>query len=213
MIHELRTYTLLPGKLGDYLKLAVDAEREVFGGDTDKFGKFEGQWYTEFGTLNRVIILVGYPDLNERDLIGVEPFKSQEWSRSAQKIRSILVAQENKILRALLPLRPPASEGNLYELRTYRTRPGAASEWLEHLKAIMPVRENYSKNVGLWQTRIGQLDEVAHMWVYRDLNERASVRAKLKEDREWQAFLAKGNPLLLEMTSVVLSPTPNSAMK
>ena len=44
MIHELRTYTLLPGKLGEYLKLAVDAEREVFGGDTDKFGKFEGQW-------------------------------------------------------------------------------------------------------------------------------------------------------------------------
>lgn len=113
MIHELRTYTLLPGKLGDYLKLAVDAEREVFGGDRDKFGKFEGQWYTEFGTLNQAIILVGYPDLNERDLIGAEPFKSQEWLRSTQKISSILVAQETKILRAVLPLKPPASAGNL----------------------------------------------------------------------------------------------------
>jgi hypothetical protein len=77
----------------------------------------------------------------------------------------------------------------------------------------MPVRENYSKNVGLWQTQIGQLDEVVHMWVYRDLNDRAAVRAKVKEDQEWQAFLAKGNALLLEMKSVVLNPTANSAMK
>ena len=51
------------------------------------------------------------------------------------------------------------------------------------------------------------------MWAYRDLNDRTSVRAKLKDNREWQAFLAKGNPLLLEMKSIVLSPTPNSAMK
>jgi len=156
---------------------------------------------------------VRYRDLNERDLIRAEPFKSQEWLRSTQKIRSTLIAQETKILRALLPLKPPASEGNVYELRTYRTRPGAASEWLEHFNAIMPVRDNYSKNVGLWQTQIGQLDEVTHMWVYRDLNDRTSVRAKLKEDREWQAFLSKGNPLLLDMKSVVLNPTPNSAMK
>jgi hypothetical protein len=213
VIYELRTYTLLPGKLGDYLKLAADAEREVFGTDNDKLGKLEGQWYTEFGTLNQAVILVRYRDFNGRDLIPAEPCKSQEWSRFAQKIRSTLVAQETKILRALLPLKPPASEGNVYELRTYRTRPGAASEWLDHFKAIIPVRENYSKNVGLWQTQIGQLDEVTHMWVYRDLNERTSVRTRLKEDREWQAFLSKGNPLLLKMKSVVLSPTPNSAMK
>lgn len=213
MIYELRTYTLLPGKLGDYFKLTADLDREVFGVDKDKFGRLEGQWYTEFGTLNQAVILVGYPDLNERVPIRAELFKSQEWLRSTQKIRATLVAQETKILRALLPLKPPASEGNLYELRTYRTRPGAASEWLEHLKAIMPVRENYSKNVGLWRTQIGQLDEVIHMWVYRDLNDRAAVRAKLMEDQEWQAFLAKGNSLLLEMKSVVLNPAANSAMK
>ena len=212
MIYELRTYTLLPGKLDDYLKLTADLEREIFAGD-NKFGRLEGQWYTEFGTLNQAVILVGYPDLNERVDIRDELFKSRDWLHSTQKIRCTLVAQETKILRAHLPLNPPASEGNVYELRTYRTRPGAAGEWLEHFKAIMPVRENYSKNVGLWQTQIGQLDEVVHMWVYRDLNDRAAVRAKVKEDQEWQAFLAKGNALLLEMKSVVLNPTANSAMK
>ena len=134
-----------------------------------------------------------------------------------QKIRSTLVAQETKILRARsFPSSRPPARGTSTSCpeRTARTARRCERMSSSISKAIMPVRENYSKNVGLWTERgLDSLDEVAHMWVYRDLNERASVRTKLKEDREWQAFLAKGNPLLLEMTSVVLSPTPNSAMK
>ena len=215
MSYELRTYNLLPGRLEDYLNLAANLESEIFGPDNgdDKFGKFEGQWYTEFGTLNQAVILVRYRRLGEGDSVRAEPFKNQEWQRFTQKIRSTLVAQETKMLCALLPLQPPAGEGNVYELRTYRTRPVASSEWLEHFKSIMPVREKYSKNVGLWQTQIGQLDEVTHMWPYPDLNDRAIIRAKLKKNPEWQAFLQKGNPLLLNMESVVLNPTANSAMK
>ena len=215
MTYELRTYRLFPGKLEDYLKLAANLENEIFGRDNgdDKLGKLEGQWYTEFGALNQVVILVRYRDLNEGDSIRTEPFMNQEWQRFTQKIRSILVGQETKIFLALVPLKKPDGEGNIYELRTYRTRPGASSEWLEHFKTIMPVRENYSKNVGVWQTRIGPLDEVTHIWVYRDLNERAVVRAELKKNPEWQAFLEKGNALLLNMESVVLNPIANSAMK
>src|SRR5262249_12244950 len=83
-MHELKTYTLLPGKLGDYLELAANAERAVFGADNDKFGKLEGLWYTEFGTLNQAVILVRYSDLNERDLVRADAFKSEEWLRFTQ---------------------------------------------------------------------------------------------------------------------------------
>ncbi len=215
MSYELRTYKLFPGMLEDYLKLAANLESEIFGHDNGdyKFGKLEGQWYTEFGTLNQAVILVHYRDLDEGDSVRAEPFKNREWQRFTQRIRSTLVAQETKMLCALLPLQPPAGEGNIYELRTYRTRPGALSEWLEHFKSIMPVREKYSKNVGLWQTQIGQLDEVSHLWAYPDLNDRAIIRANLKNNPEWQAFLGKGNRLLVNMESVVLNPMANSAMK
>jgi hypothetical protein len=67
--------------------------------------------------------------------------------------------------------------------------------------------------VGLWQTEMGQLNEVVHLWAYGDLNERAAVRAKVTQDPEWQAFLAKGYPLLAEMRSSILSPAPHSPMK
>lgn len=129
------------------------------------------------------------------------------------RILPILLAQENKILSAALPLKPPADGSHIYELRTYRTQVGKAGEWLGHFKAIMPVREKYSKNVGLWQTEVAQLNEVVHLWAYRDLNDRVAVRAKVAQDPEWQAFLGKGTSLLTEMRSIALTPAPASPMK
>ena len=53
MIYELRTYTLVPGKQGEYLKLSGDLSRKIRG---DDYGKLEGFWSTEFGTLNQLEI-------------------------------------------------------------------------------------------------------------------------------------------------------------
>ncbi len=211
MINELRTYTLVPGKQAEYLKLSGGVGRTARG---DKYGKLEGFWTTESGTLNQVVHLWSYPDLNERDRLRAELSKNEEWTKGyLPQIRPMLLAQENKILSAQLPLKPPATDGNIYELRTYRTPVGKAGEWLGHFKAAIPVREKYSKNVGLWQTEMGQLNEVVHLWAYRDLNDRAAVRAKTSQDPEWQAFLAKGYPLLVEQKSIVLSPAAHSPMR
>ena len=129
------------------------------------------------------------------------------------QIRPMMMAQENKILSAELPLKPPASDGNVYELRWYRAGPGRAGEWLGHFKGIMPMREKYSKSVGVCQTQAGQLNEVVHLWAYSDLNDRAAVRSKVMQDPEWQAFLGKATPILLEMKSIVMNPSPHSPMK
>lgn len=211
MIHELRTYTLIPGKQAEYLRLAVEVGRKARG---DKYGKLEGYWTTEFGTLNQVVHLWSYPDLNERERLRAELQKNEEWTKGyVAQSRPMLVAQENRILSAQLPLKPPAGNSHLYELRWYRTQPGKAPEWIAHVKAAMPVREQYSPNVGLWITEMGLLNEVVHLWAYQDLNERAAVRAKTSQDPQWQAFLAKGYPLLLDMKSIILTPAPHSPMK
>jgi hypothetical protein len=211
MIYELRTYTLVPGKQAEYLKLAADVSRKIRG---DDYGKLEGYWYTEFGTLNQLVHLWSYQDLVERERLRVELAKNDRWQKEyIPQIRPLLLAQENKVLSAQLPLKPPASDGNVYELRTYRTQVGKAGEWLSHFKAIMPVREKYSKNVGLFQTEAGQLNEVVHLWAYRDLNDRAAIRGKVVQDPEWQAFLGKATPLLVDMRSIVLNPAVHSPLK
>jgi hypothetical protein len=211
MIYELRTYTLVPGKLPEYLRLSADVGRKARG---DRYGKLHGFWFTEFATLNQVVHLWEYPDLVERERLRGELAKSEEWTKGyLPQIRAMLLAQENKILSPVLPLRPPAESGHLYELRWYRTVVGKADEWLGHFQAIMPTREKYSRNVGTWQTQMGQLNEVVHLWAYRDLNERASVRSSVVKDPAWQEFLGRSAPLLLQMNSTILVPAPHSPMK
>ena len=63
------------------------------------------------------------------------------------------------------------------------------------------------------EPEMGQLNEAVHMWGYKDLNERAAVRAAALADPDWQAFLGRATPLLLDMKSVILVPAPSSPMK
>jgi len=214
MIYELRTYTLIPGTQAEYLQLSRDIGRKTRG---DKYGKLEGAWTTEFGTLNQYVHLWSFADLNERERLRKALAQDEGWTKEyLPKIRPMLLAQENKILYAVdgVPLTPPIGAGrHVYELRTYRTPVGKAPEWLGHFKAILPTREKSSKIVGLWTTDIGGLNQVVHLWAYRDLNDRAAVRARVLQDTEWQAFIGKSAPLLAEMRSIVLNPAPASPMK
>ena len=211
MIHELRTYTFHPGKLAEYLKLNAEVGRKIRG---DSYGTFEGGWTTEFGTLNQYVHLWSYPDLNERERLRVELAKNEAWGREyVSKIRPLMLAQQNKILSPVTPLKRPADTGNIYELRWYRAYPGKLGEWLTLAKGVLPTREKYSRNVAYWQTEVSQLNEGVHLWVYKDLNERAAVRTKVMQDAEWQAFLAKALPLLQQQEAAVLVPTGPSPMK
>ena len=214
MIYELRTYTLIPGTQAQYLQLSRDVGRKIRG---DKYGKLEGAWTTEFGTLNQYVHLWSFADLNERERLRRELAKDEGWTKEyIPKSRPLLLAQENKIVYAVdgVPFTPPiGGDKHVYELRTYRTHVGKAPEWIGHFKVGLKVREKYSKIVGLWTTDVAQLNQVVHLWAFSDLNHRAEVRAKATQDPEWKAFLAKGYPLLAEMHSVILTPTETSPLR
>ena len=211
MIYELRTYTLQPGTQGQYLKNSSEVGRKIRG---DKYGKFEGGWSTEFGTLNQYVHLWSFENLVERERLRGELAKNEDWTKVyLPPTRTMLLAQENKILSPVLPLKPPASAGHVYELRWYRAHVGKLGEWLSLFTGVMPAREKYSKNVGVFQTEAGQLNEAVHLWAYKDLNDRAAVRSKVLQDPEWQVFLGKSAPCLAEMKSIVLNPAPHSPMK
>lgn len=211
MIYEMRTYTLLSGKLPEMVKLAGELSRPIRG---DDYGKLEGYWFTDFGTLNQVWHLWSYPDHNERIRLRAELSKNKDWTgKYVPAMRPLLVKQENRILTGELPLKPPAKEGNIYEFRYYQTQPARQKEWLDLFRGIMPVREKYSQNVGVFSNDGGALNEVSHLWAYPDYNARQSIRAEVAKDPEWQKFVAAGSPLLVTMNSVALIPAPHSPLK
>lgn len=211
MIHELRTYTFHPGKLPGYLKIAEDIGRPIRGND---YGVNLGYWTTEFGQLNQIWHLWEYEDLNAREALRAKLSQNKDWTgQYVDKIRELIQRQDIRIMTPQVDFTPPTSDGNVYEYRYYRTQTGRANEWMGHFKEIMPVREKYSKNVGIWSTQSPQPNEVSHMWAYESLDARAASRAKVGADKDWRGFLAKAGSFLVEMNSIVLTPTNYSPAK
>lgn len=210
MIHELRIYTLRPGSIGEVAKNSGQVGRAIRG---DNFGKLEGYWMTEIGPLNKVVHLWSYKDLNERARLREELSKNERWVKEyLPLIRPHLLRQDIRLLNPMLPLKAPSGK-NVYELRYYRTQPGTAKAWTRHFVEALPVREKYSKIVGLWNTEAGQPNEVMHLWAYPDLNARAAARAAATADPGWQEFLKKAGGYLEEMDNMIMLPSAHSPLQ
>jgi NIPSNAP len=161
MIYELRTYTTKQGTVQDVAKAASTVSREIRG---DDYGKLEGYWVSDIGHLNQVMHLWSYADLNERARLRVELSKNPRWNKDyIPLIRPHLIRQEVRLLNAVIPPKAPATTPNVYELRAYRCKPGAVRQWAEMIAGVMPVREKYSKIVGLWVSEAGQPNEAVRI--------------------------------------------------
>jgi hypothetical protein len=211
MIYELRTYTVKQGTLPEVIKNAGTVSRAI---RKDDYGKLEGYWSTDIGPLNQVMHLWSYSDLNERARLRAELGKNPRWEKEYRPlIRPHLIRQDIRLLNPVVGPVAPATTPNVYEFRNYRAKPGAVDQWVNLMVKNLPLREKYSKIVGLWTTEAGQPNEACHIWVYKDLNHRAQVRAEVGKDPAWQAFLEAGAPFLDEMHSTIMLPAPHSPMK
>ena len=77
----------------------------------------------------------------------------------------------------------------LYELRTYTCKQGTVADVAKAASTIsLDIRkDDYGKLEGYWITEIGPLNQVVHMWSYKDLNQRAEMRAALSKNPRWGA--------------------------
>jgi arginine utilization protein RocB len=73
----------------------------------------------------------------------------------------------------------------IYEIRTYVLAVGALSEVEKRFGEAYEHRKKYSELAAFWHTDIGPLNEIIHVWPYRDLAERARVRAEASKDPNW----------------------------
>jgi hypothetical protein len=211
MIFELRTYTFHQGKLPAYLELAEKAGRPIRGND---YGLCHGYWTTEFGMLNQVWHLWSYASLDDRAAQRDRLARNERWrTEYVANVRPLLVRQDIRFLNPVKEIAQPEAQGGFYELRIYRTQPGMAASWAQGFRDIMPVREKYSQNLGIWTGEAPQPNEVVHLWNYADIGARAKARGAAFKDPEWLAFVAKGAGAIVEMQNIMLTPTNFSPMK
>lgn len=76
----------------------------------------------------------------------------------------------------------------LFEMRTYTIRPGRVEQYVSDFERRgLPVITRYAKLVAYWIADVGTLNQVVHVWEYRDAAHRAAQRALLYADTDWTA--------------------------
>ena len=85
MVYELRCYTLMPGKMPEYLKAAETIGRPARG---NNYGVNHGYWTAEFGALNQIWHLWKYDSYEERTRLRGELMKNKDVDREATCPRS-----------------------------------------------------------------------------------------------------------------------------
>jgi hypothetical protein len=174
MIYEVRTYTLQPGSVAEFEERYQ--KRLALREKHSKLGAF---WHTEFGPLNQVVHVYPYDDLGHRTR--VRHAMANDAERNALPGGGeLIVAQEAEIMIPAPFMKALGSRdygtGNVYEMRTYTYAPGNIPKVLDGWAKAIEAREKFSPLAACWTSELGGLNKFVHVWVYKDLNERARVR-------------------------------------
>lgn len=97
----------------------------------------------------------------------------------------------------------------IYEVRTYDLKPRSQPEFLKLFGEAYEKRRQFSELAAFWTTEIGPLNQVIHVWPYKDLAERDRIRAAAIASGSWPPNNAE---FIVAMRSEIMLPWPDSPL-
>jgi len=91
----------------------------------------------------------------------------------------------------------------IYEVRTYDLKPQTLPEVEKRFGEAYEKRRKYSEMAAFWHTEIGPLNQIVHVWPYRDLEERGRIRAAAVKDGAWPPKISE---FVVNMRSDIMIP-------
>ena len=104
----------------------------------------------------------------------------------------------------------------IYDFRVYTFKPGTTPEYMAAVEELsLPIRKKYGiKLAGWYYSDIGKLNQVVHIWAYRDHAHMAEAQAQVYSDPDWiEKYIPRVHPLLVKQEAYVMlaadfSPVP-----
>ncbi|MDP6364915.1 MAG: NIPSNAP family protein [Nitrospinota bacterium] len=93
----------------------------------------------------------------------------------------------------------------IYELRIYKIKPGTVKEYYEKFHEAFEERQKLSRMIGIFNTEVGDLNKIMHIWEYEDHTQRAETRAKASGYDWWPPPI--GDLLVSQTTKIVTTPS------
>lgn len=95
----------------------------------------------------------------------------------------------------------------IFEMRTYLLKPGTVPQAEEAFAARIAERVKLSRLAGFWRSEVGTLNQIIHIWPYKDIAERDQIRAEAIRSGVWPPKIAD---FIVEMETKILYPAPFS---
>jgi len=96
----------------------------------------------------------------------------------------------------------------LYEVRTYRVKPRSQPEVIKRFAEAYEGRKEFSEISAFFYSDIGPLNEIIHIWPYKDLQDRTEIRAKAVKSPNWPPHIGEFLDEQLSEIFIPLSFTP-----
>lgn len=204
MLYELATLScplLAVGQVSEGVEAWLD--------DPDAKGELVGCWRTEIGTLGRLIVLRGFAAPEDmtaerrRALLSANPFNAGH----------VITALEMDSY-APFPFLPPirtGDRGGVYEIRTYRQKPGGLPPTLAAWEAAIEPARAYTQHLVVNLYALDGAPRITHVWGFPSLEERAALRSRAYEAGIWPP---KGGPdQIAEATATIALPQGRSPLR
>lgn len=208
-IYELHTHNVRPDSVGKYLENYKNTV-QIVQSKGNLSMELIGSWNVEVGDLDQCLHLWRYSG-------GFEMVDQAKRELSSDKNYVQLMQERGTFLRSRhlqyllsfsywpqLKLR----EGkNIYEIRSYRLKPGTMIEWGNNWARAINYRQNNDEAFAGYFSQIGRLYNVHHIWCYKDLQGRKETRESAWISPGWDECVAYTVPLIREMHCRILAPT------
>lgn len=204
MRYEIVTLSIRLGTLPGVVK-GIEAWQQA----PETQGTLLGCWTSEIGPLNDVILLRAFDNQEaleserRRTEASTSPFGAGDALRG--------LSSESYAPFPFLPPPVPGSFGPVYEIRTYRLKPGGLPPTIEAWAAALPGRTTLSPLVIAMIATDGPA-RFTHIWPFASLEDRGRIRAESVAKGFWPP---KGGPdwLTGDMRSTIMLPTAISPLR
>ncbi|XP_046980273.1 protein NipSnap [Schistocerca americana] len=214
VIYELQTHNMRPDSVDSYLKNYKENVDLIQSRNLSC--ELVGSWTVTVGDLDQALHLWRYTGgFTSIDKARKELLQDPEFVRLQKERGKMLRSRHLQYVLAFSywpPVRP-RNGPNLYEIRSYRLKPGTMIEWGNNWARAINYRRNNDEPFAGFFSQIGRLYNVHHFWCYKDLQTRKETREAAWRSPGWDECVAYTVPLIRDMHTRILLPTEFSPTK
>ncbi|CAO1424886.1 unnamed protein product [Diamesa hyperborea] len=215
VLYGLHTHNVRADSIGSYLS-NYKKNVQLIESKKNLNCELVGSWTVQVGDLDQCIHLWRYTGGFEKvDMAERELALDADYVKLASERGGYLRSRHLQYLLAFSywPMMESRPGQNIYEMRSYRLKPGTMIEWGNNWARAISYRKNNNEAFAGFFSQIGRLYNVHHLWCYKSYQERKETREHAWRLPGWDDCVAHTVPLIREMHCRILVPTEFSPTK